>query len=286
METEAPGLLLIHTGGTIAMAPGPGGLAPRPGLLETAVRSRLGTGAGLDVCSFAPLVDSADMGPDHWNCILDLIDSHPDRPVLLTHGTDTMAFTAAALDRALAGTGRRVILCGAMAPLGGSGVAEQTLDLALTLTRTPESGVFLAFDGRSLPAAGLVKRHSSAADAFDNIPQARTRAPARRRFDDRRLAILTLSPGLPATVLAAQLAALDGAVLRVYGAGTAATDPALYRAIEEAISAGKRVRAVSQCTGGGLVPGTYAAGAMLWAAGVENGGTETPEAALVDLWLC
>ncbi len=285
MGAEAPRLLLIHTGGTIAMAPGPEGLAPSLGLLEAAIRRRLNAGVELECHSFAPLVDSADMGPSHWNRILDIIDSHPDHPVLLTHGTDTMAFTGAALDRALTGMGRRVILCGAMAPLDHDGVAERTLDLALELTRIPKSGVFLAFGGRSLPTAGLVKQHSHASEAFDNIPQTPSRAPARRRFDDRKLAILTLSPGLPCEVLAAQLAALDGAVLRLYGTGTATTDPALHCVIENAIRAGKRIRAVSQCTRGGLAPGTYAAGAKLWAAGVKNGGTETPETALVELWI-
>ncbi|ETA49466.1 aminopeptidase [Rhodobacteraceae bacterium PD-2] len=278
-------LLLIHTGGTIAMAPGPRGLEPCPGLLEAAVRTRLGATDRLDCHSFAPLLDSADVGPGHWNRILDLIDAHPGRPVLLTHGTDTMACTGAALDRALAGSGRSVILCGAMAPLGVDGVAERSLDLALTLSRVPESGVRLVFDGRSLPAAGLVKQHSNGPDAFRTIPQAPAQAPTRRRFDNRLLAVLTLSPGLSADALEAQLALLDGAVLRLYGAGTAPTDLAFYRVIDRAIRAGTRLRAVSQCMLGGLAPGTYAAGAMLWAAGVENGGAETPETALAELWL-
>ncbi|EBA07874.1 asparaginase domain-containing protein [Sagittula stellata] len=285
MVADPLGLLLIHTGGTIAMAPGARGLEPCPGLLEAAVRTRLGAADRLDCHSFAPLLDSADVGPEHWNCILDLIDSHPGQPVLLTHGTDTMAYTGAALDRALAGSGRSVILCGAMTPLGVDGVAERSLELALTLSRAPESGVRLVFDGRSLPAAGLVKQHSNATDAFSNIPQAPAQAPARRRFDNRRLAVLTLSPGLSAEALEAQLAPLDSAVLRLFGAGTAPTDPALHRVIDRAIRAGTRLRAVSQCMTGGLAPGTYAAGNSLWAAGVENGGTETPETALAELWL-
>lgn len=267
------------------MAPGPRGLEPCPGLLESAVRARLGADDGLDCHSFMPLLDSADMGPGHWNRILDRIDAHPGQPVLLTHGTDTMAYTGAVLDRALLGSGRSVVMCGAMAPLGVDGVAERTLDLALMLSRAPDSGVRLAFGGRCLPAAGLVKQHSNALDAFRTIPQAPIKAPARRRFDNRRLAVLTLSPGLTAEALEAQLAPLDGAVLRLYGAGTTPTDPAFHRVIDRAIRAGMRLRAVSQCMLGGLAPGTYAAGDMLWAAGVENGGTETPETALVELWL-
>ena len=90
-------LVLIHTGGTIGMAETPDGLAPKPGLVEDAIKARLPEGVELVEHVFDPLVDSADVGPDDWNHILDLIDAEPDAPVILTHGTDTMAFTGAAL---------------------------------------------------------------------------------------------------------------------------------------------------------------------------------------------
>lgn len=278
-------LLLIHTGGTIGMAPGAEGLRPEPGLVEAAVAARLPAGTRLASHVFAPLVDSADIGPAHWNAMLDAIAAEPDMPVIITHGTDTMAFTGAALTRALAGLGRRVVLCGAMKPLGMGGDAERNLDLALAATRAPGSGVELAFDGRLMAAGGLVKHESHARDAFRAQPQDPAPPPVQRRFDARRLAVLTLSPGLPAEAMRAMLGALDGAVLRVFGAGTAMHDPALMDVLREATASGKRLRGVSQCEAGGLAPGAYAAGAALWAAGVENGGRETPEAALVRLWL-
>lgn len=278
-------LLLIHTGGTIGMVAGPAGLHPEPGLVEAAVAARLPAGTRLASHVFAPLLDSADIGPASWNAMLDAIDAQPATPVIITHGTDTMAFTGAALTRALAGMGRRVVLCGAMKPLGMGGDAERNLDLALAATRAPGSGVDLAFDGRLMGAAGLVKHDSHARDAFRSQPQDPLPPPARRRFDARRLAVLSLSPGLPANAVEAMLGALDGAVLRVFGAGTAMHDPALMAVLRAATMSGKRLRAVSQCEAGGLSPGAYAAGAALWQAGVENGGRETPEAALVRLWL-
>lgn len=279
-------LLLIHTGGTIGMAPGPLGLAPQPGLVEAALAARLPLGAVLHTHVFTPLRDSADIGPADWNAILDVLDAHPGLPALVTHGTDTMAFTGAALAQALAGTGRRVILCGSMLPLGQGGDAERNLDLALAAAQAPGMGVDLAFDGRLMAAGGLVKHDSQARDAFRAQPQDAAPAPKTRRFDPaRRLAVLTLSPGLPGAALLAMLQALDGAVLRVFGAGTVMQDPAILAALREAVAAGKRLRAVSQCEAGGLAPGAYAAGAALWAAGVENGGRETPEAALIRLWL-
>lgn len=280
-------LLVIHTGGTIGMGPGPEGLVPVAGKLEAAVAARLPAGAALEVVVFAPLLDSADVGPAEWNRMIGEIRARPGADVLVTHGTDTMAFTGAALAQALAGSGRRVVLCGAMQPLGAGGDAEGNLDLALEAARGAAPGVWLAFAGQVLPAGGLAKVDSHAAEAFIALPEAAMplRAPCPAPFAGKRLAILTLSPGLPAAALAAMLAELDGAVLRVFGAGTAMNDPALLAALRGAAARGVRLRAVSQCLRGGLEPGAYAAGAGLWAAGVENGGAETAEAALVRLWL-
>lgn len=278
-------LLLIHTGGTIGMAETPEGLAPLKGLVEEAIAARLPAGAVLTADVFDPLLDSADVGPAHWNRMLETIRRHPEAAVIITHGTDTMAFSGAALSQALAGENRRVILCGSMLPLGHQGDAEGNLDLAISATASREPGVFLAFAGKLLAADGLVKHDSHEADAFRAQPQATPDMPQRRTFEDRKLAILTLSPGIPADALKAMLERLDGAVLRIFGAGTAMNDTVLLSVLAEAVRNGKRLRAVSQCEAGGLSPGAYAAGAGLWSTGIENGGTETPEAALIHLWL-
>lgn len=278
-------LLLIHTGGTIGMVQGPDGLAPQQGLVESAIAKRLPAEVTLETHAFAPLLDSADVGPQHWNDMLDAIRAHPGLPVIITHGTDTMAFTGAALSQALAGENRRVVLCGSMIPLGEEGDAEENLSLAIAAALAGETGVDLAFARKLMPAAGLVKHDSHALDAFRFQPQDQTPAPVSRRFNARRLGILTLAPGMPADLLTASLSVLDGAVLRVFGTGTAMNDPDVLQALSQAVKAGKRLRAVSQCEAGGLEPGAYAAGAGLWSTGIENGGRETPEAALIQLWL-
>ena len=279
-------LLLIHTGGTIGMVPTANGLAPQKGVVEDAIAARLPAGVTLHQHVFDPLLDSADVGPNHWNEILSVLANHPNMPAIVTHGTDTMSFTGAALSQAMAGLDRRVILCGSMQPLNRGGDAEGNLDLALDAAlNNSDTGVFLSFAGKLLPADGLTKHDSHADDAFRHIPQAPLTAPTHRQFDAKRLAVVTLTPDFPVAALSAMLSELDGAVLRVFGAGTAMNNPALYDALKSAIADGKRIRAVSQSTTGGLEPGAYAAGSALWAAGVENGGLETPEAALIHLWL-
>ncbi|MGD9479409.1 asparaginase domain-containing protein [Shinella sp. G-2] len=279
-------VLLVHTGGTIGMGMTPSGLAPVAGLLERAVESYGSADMAVTVVSFDPLVDSADITHEHWNRIVALIEAWDGTGVIVTHGTDTMSFTGAALSQALSGLAIPVVLCGAMQPLGTGGDAEDNLKLALGATRHQPAGVWLAFAGRILPAAGLVKHHTHRADAFRAVlpvPQASERRF--RRFGPVRLAVMTIAPGLSGEVLAAMLAALDGAVLRLFGAGTIPGEPALLAALQGAMARGCRLRAVSQCEQGGLSPGAYAAGAALWQIGVENGEAETPEAALIRLWL-
>lgn len=278
-------LLVLHTGGTIGMKQGPDGLKPSPGLVEGALSRLAPAGLAIRVETFDPLVDSAEVGPAHWNRLIDAVLAH-DGGVIVTHGTDTMSYTGAALALALAGLDRPVVLCGAMHPLGTGGDAEANLHLALETAQGKTPGVWLAFAGRLLPAAGLVKQDSRRDDAFRSVPLAVTAETFRpRRFAERRVAVLTITPGLPVAALRAALGELDGAVLRVFGTGTVMSDPALAETLAEAVARGCQLRAVSQCENGGLAPGTYAAGAPLWAAGVQNGGPETAEAALARLWL-
>ena len=276
----------METGGTICMRVGPHGLAPAPDVVRGALVGLLTPpeAGALRVETLDPLVDSADVGPVVWNRMLDGIEK-AEGPVIITHGTDTMAFTGAALDAALAGMERCVVLCGSMHPLGTGGDAEGNLDLALGLARAGTPGVHLAFDGRVLPGGALAKVHSSTAAAFapagDPAP---VPAPPARRFDSARaLGIVTITPGLTPDALAAMLAPLEGAVLRVFGAGT--VPAGLAAPLAAASARGCRVVAVSQCAAGGLEPGAYAAGAGIWAAGVENGGPLSPEQALTRLWL-
>lgn len=277
-------LLIIYTGGTIGMVAGPNGLQPGNGVVEAELDRQLGGGVRLRIEHFSPLVDSANIGPADWNRMLDLIDDWTGKAVIIIHGTDTMSYTGAALSSALFEPKFPIVLCGSMVPLGQKGDAEDNLALALKVAQQGKAGVWLAFAGKVLPAAGLVKHSSQKADAFRSHPQTPFRAKA-NRFAARRLAVLTVTPGMPAQAVKAMLGELDGAVLRVFGAGTIMADPNLEAVLRQAILDGCRLRAVSQCETDGVTPAAYAAGAGLWAAGVEDGGTETPELALARLWL-
>lgn len=263
------------------MADGPDGLIPAPEKVAAAL-ARIAPGQDLDHQKLDPLTDSADVGPAVWNSLLDRIAAAPG-PVIVTHGTDTMAFTGAALDAALAGQGRCVVLTGSMHPLGVAGSdAEANLSLAIETALGGKPGLHLAFNGQILPAGRVSKVNSMAAAAFAVTGDAAApRATATRYDSAKTIGLVTLTPGLAPPALGAMLDAVDGAVLRVFGAGT------MPAALAETLMArkGKPMLAVSQCAAGGIEPGAYAAGAALWAAGVENGGQMSAEQALTRLWL-
>lgn len=276
-------ITLIETGGTICMQAGPNGLQPAPDILRASL-AQLAPELRVEGHALQPLIDSAEVGPPLWNRLLDWIVAAPG-PVLITHGTDTMAYTGAALDAALAGLSVSVVLCGSMHSLATGGDAESNLALALQVAQAAAPGVWLAFAGQVTAAGALTKVSSTSDTAFapagDTAPPP---WPAVRRYNpDRAVAVVTITPGLSPRALSASLAALDGAVLRVFGAGT--VPAALAAPLADACARGCKIVAISQCLDGGLEPGAYAAGAALWAAGVENGGLMSAEQALTRLWL-
>lgn len=281
-------ILLIHTGGTIAMAAGPLGLTPQEGLLESVVEKM---GQSIKVLTMSPLIDSANASFGDWNRIAAAIEAGYDRysGFVVTHGTDTLAFTAAALSFALAGLQKPVVLTGAMLPFGAIGTdANRNLADAVQAAQTVPAGIWVQFGGKLMHGAKLRKGHSHDLAAFDAEASAtppRIAAPhlIRTPYHKSELAILSMAPNQSTKAQTAMLTACDGVVLRVYGAGTIPNDPALLRALHAAQDNGVLMIAVSQSPLGGVALGTYAAGAPLLAAGVVDGGKMTPEAAYAKL---
>jgi L-asparaginase len=269
-------IMVIHTGGTIAMAPTPQGLAPMPGLLEEEITA-LGLGGDISVTSLAPLIDSAHATPADWNRIAQRIAGAHEAcdGFVVTHGTDTLAFTAAALCFALKGLRKPVILTGSMVPLRQPGSdGPRNLSDALMAAATAPPGVWAQFGGRLMHGARLRKEHSQATSAFADTP-----APMAPRQAAAALDLMAYAE----TEIAILTTECDGAVLRVYGAGTLPDDPALAKALRAAKARGTLMIAVSQCAEGGITLGSYAAGDLLLTSGVIDGRDMTPEAAYAKL---
>lgn len=111
-------------------------------------------------------IDSAFMTPAHRDAIVAEIRSSSEQRFVVTHGTDTIAETAAYLG--VRTDGRTVVLTGAFSPaLDADSDAPGNLAAALTAARLLGPGAYLAFHGDIFPAGRF--RKNVAAQRFERI---------------------------------------------------------------------------------------------------------------------
>lgn len=280
------------------MRQGPDGLAPAEGVLEAGLadlqKTGLLRGQSVDIIALAPAIDSANARFSDWNRIGAVIAAQQARyrGFVVTHGTDTLAYTAAALSFSLLGLSRPVIVTGAMAPLGaaGSDARRNLADALLAAAGDAAAGVWVQFAGRLMHGARVRKAHSQADDAFVCAPWQR---PAHRFGPGdavhlpfgtaAQIGVISAAPAQSGRAQAAMLDLCDAAVLRVFGAGTVPDDADFAAALMRASARGALMIAVSQAPQGGVALGSYAAGAVLAQAGAVDGGQITTEAAYAKL---
>lgn len=287
-------ILVIHTGGTIGMVRSASGFAPQTGVVEAELARIIAEdrlAAEIDLRVLDPLIDSANATPEDWNRLSQNIAQQAGTydAFVVTHGTDTMAYSAAALCFALQGLDRPVILTGSMLPLSepeNDGAAN--LRAALGAALTAEAGIWVQFADKLLNGGRVRKSHSRAFDAFAAEPTAR--APRRdgaglirHVYQPREVAILPVAPAISMDVFAFAARHCDGVILRCYGSGTVPNSAKLETALLLAQSRDVPVLAVSQCPEGGITLGTYAAGAVLKRTGVVDGRDMTVEAAYAKM---
>nr|WP_313403661.1 asparaginase [Pseudomonas sp.] len=297
-------LLVLYTGGTIGMQMSADGLAPASGF-EARMRTQQASenASELPQWSFRellPLIDSANMNPGHWLALRDeivtAVEAHGHDAVLVLHGTDTLAYSAAALSFLLLGLDVPVVLTGAMQPAGvAGGDAWPNLFGAMrALHRGVAPGVHLYFDGQLLHGARCSKLRSDAFDAFQVLPRQRQAEHVgisalidyRQARERVNLAVLPLHPALQASHLSALIdSGVKGVLLECYGSGTGpAGDAELMAELRNAHARGVVLAAISQCPQGHVQFGVYAAGSRLAEVGLVSCGGMTREAALGKLF--
>ncbi|AVD81365.1 asparaginase [Pseudomonas sp. SWI6] len=298
-------LLVLYTGGTIGMLETPEGLAPAGGF-EARMREHFAQQADAPQVQWSlmemnPLLDSANMQQANWlamrDAIVEAVEVGGHDGVLLLHGTDTLAYSAAVLSFLLLGLPVPVLLTGSMLPAGAPGSdAWDNLSGALRQFEAGlEEGVQLYFHGQLLHGCRASKLRSEAFDAFAVLPRHREgervgSVPAALDYRQPRklvnLAVMPVFPGLQADHLRALLdSGVQGLLLECYGSGTGPSDDdALLEVLQAARQRGVMIVAISQCPEGSVVFDTYAAGNKLRGAGLVSGGGMTREAALGKLF--
>ena len=313
-----PRILLIYTGGTIGMIENPETRALQPfdfdHLIDNVPKLKM-LNYVIENVSFTPPIDSSDMSPEHWEEIARVVETnyHLYDGFVVLHGTDTMAYTASALSFMLRNLRKPVIITGSQLPIGevrtdGEENLITAVQIAAALDRHGDpmvQEVAILFENYLWRGNRATKRSADNFNAFKshNYPQlakiglgikynedALYRHHSHEPFSvcygmDKRIVVIDLYPGLRREVLRYALHTPDtkGVVLRSFGAGNAPTSPWFLDELKDAIGRGMVVYNVTQCVGGSVLPGRYAASDAMVSAGVVSGGDITTEAAITKM---
>jgi L-asparaginase len=298
--SKANHIMVLYTGGTIGMQASANGLAPASGF-EARMREQL---AHLPAPTWrfremAPLIDSANMTPAYWqrlrSAVVEAVDEGCDA-VLILHGTDTLAYSAAAMSFQLLGLPAPVVFTGSMLPAGvpDSDAWENVSGALAALGEGLAPGVHLYFHGALMAPTRCAKirsfgRHPFAAlQRNGGVAKAQALPAALDYRQPKALAnvgVLPLVPGIDAGQLDALVdSGIQALVLECFGSGTGPSDnPAFLASLQRAQDRHIVVVAITQCHEGGVELDVYEAGSRLRGVGVLSGGGMTREAAFGKL---
>lgn len=292
-------VMVLYTGGTIGMQASANGLAPASGF-EARMGEFLASQPDLNVPQWrfremSPLIDSANMTPAYWlrlsTAIIAAIEQEGCDAVLVLHGTDTLAYSAAAMSFQLIGLPASVLFTGSMLPAGvpDSDAWENISGALSALGQGQPHGVQLYFHGQLMAPTRCAKVRSFGRNPFVTLTRNGGGTPAdyipgellyTRPKHMANVGVLPLVPGIGAPQLDALLnSGIEALVLECFGSGTGPSDdPAFLASLQRAQENGIVIVAITQCHEGGVELDVYEAGSRLREAGVLSGGGMTREA--------
>lgn len=298
-------ILIIATGGTIASTEDGAGLAPTLTGKELAARVPLiDTLCDLDFVQ--PMnIDSTNMRPRDWLSIARVIRDGYDRydGFVILHGTDTMAYTAAALSYLIQDSDRPIVLTGSQQPMANPFTdAKLNLYHSVLYACDPASrDVSVVFGGKVICGTRARKQRTMSFNAFSSmnfpslayvrggsIVRPAGMGPARRdhggpRFYDalnERVIVLKLTPELKPTIFGLLKPDYDAVILETFGiGGIPACDGSYQDAIFDWVDSGRALVVTTQVPEEGLDLGVYEVGhAYAERDGILKGDDMTTEA--------
>ncbi|MDO5381347.1 MAG: asparaginase [Eubacteriales bacterium] len=310
-------ILLIATGGTIASSESGKGLAPSIDAEKILsyipqVRSICQL-EGLSIMS----VDSTNMNPSLITKIAETVAdkySHYDGFVV-THGTDTMGYSAAFLTCMIKNTGKPVVITGSQHSIEEPDTdAKKNLTDAIRFACDGLPGIFAAFDGLIIDGAHLVKVKTKSNDAFESVnypviarinqdkieyndeidfKNCRNKAGSKEREGStlsvekgfcQDVLILKMFPGIGTEIFDFAKTHYKGVVIEGYGTGGIPdVDNDIVSKIRELVESGIAVVVTTQCMYEGIDLEIYKVGHNLSKCNVINGKDMTTELLVMKL---
>ena len=305
-------ICLIATGGTIASVETPEGMKPlldgKELLAKVPELESLGV---IDIVELMQL-DSTNIQPKDWIQMAQAIEErYADYDgFIITHGTDTMAHSAAALYYMLENLQKPVIFTGSQLSLVEEGSdAPANLLLAMYGAVSSVPGVYLAFHNKLMQGNAAKKLCTENFDGFYsiNVPDVAVLEDGKIKWNissdfiepekelkintaiDTHVAVFEVFPGFNTDIIRMAVdSGCKGIVLKGYGAGNVPSEESgnsFLPAIDYAVEKGVKVVLTTQCIYDGTDLERYEVGASALHHGVISGGDLTVEAILAKLML-
>ena len=298
-------ILLLTTGGTIASLPGGEGLEPQRSDVMERELNQLRTYYDITVKDVMCL-DSSNIRPPQWQTIAESIHEFKSGfdGIVVSHGTDTMAYSASAVTFMLPGVDIPVVFTGSQLPLADMlSDGPDNLRTAFAMAASGINGVFLAFDRRIMLGCRAVKGRASGISAFESVnaryvgkvsnqglvlhqsvlPPKREKAEIHTGISDD-VFLLKLTPGLKTEIFDMLLQmGYKGIVVEAFGLGGMDVLRDSLSGIRRAVQQGVSVVVTTQCLYDSSDLQVYQVGNKLLQMGVIQGRDMTTEAAMTKL---
>ena len=278
-------ILFIATGGTIASKKTENGLTPQ--ITPEELLSYIPEVEGLcEITAVNPFnLDSSNVVPENWSTLVKVAKEHYEDydGFVIAHGTDTMAYTAAALSYMIQNSEKPIVITGAQRPIN--------LDITDAKTNLSDSfyyacddasqGVQIVFDGKVIAGTRGKKERSKSYNAFSsiNFPYLAViqdehilyyiddkwldRESVRFYHEmDSQVSLLKLIPSMNGDILDYLFKHYDAIIIESFGVGGIPSyeDDSFHRAIERWVNAGKFVIMTTQVTNEGSNMSVYEIG--------------------------
>lgn len=277
-------ILIIGTGGTIASKPSADGLTPDLDSKQL-IDSIPSISDICDVdCIQAFSLDSTNVRPEHWLILAEIITENYDRydGFVITHGTDTMAYTAAGLSYLIQNSKKPIVLTGAQKPIGEeiTDAKRNIIDALIYAVDEGSHGVVVVFSGAVICGTRARKNYSKRFMAFGSI-----NFPELARVEDGRViryvpepysgetvfydnlnanvGLLKLTPGMRNDVMRYAIDRYDGLVVESFGVGGLPEYSDFYQQIKRAVERRKLIVMTTQVPNEGSDLSVYRVGSIL-----------------------
>lgn len=303
-------ILMITTGGTIASIPSNNGLIPKiSGKDIISLMPELKNICTIDTLELLN-IDSSNISKKHYILMLDTLEKNYDNydGFVITHGTDTMAYSSSMLACAIDNLSKPVVFTGSQLPLKAKATdAYRNLYDAFLAASNNVYGVFLAFNGDihygdsvkkvySENFTGFLSINNKTAGKSDNnkiiwnkLYKNHNIKPVFNKNISEKVFVLKMIPSLKPDIIDVLInMGYKGIIIEGYGAGGVPTAdcennfiPALQKAIENNVA----VVCATQCLYDGVHLDKYPAGILSEKYGAISSKNMTLEKTLAKLML-